>query len=170
MYTSECYPGYSINGRYSYFTVLDKNGQLLLNEDFVKKVNNYKHFIFKGDIIEQSKDLISLIRQLIKLNTDNEVQLEVTGKEKPKGFNTLINTVFVIHINLKEEYNLDILEWFTLCKSLFIFEIEIENELNEVIEFIKSQNLKRHLCYILYKNDNLLNGCYINEFNIIRGC
>lgn len=152
-------------GRYCMFIILDKQGVQVTEEELTEKAGTFAYVIIESidEVFEQKEDIAKLIKKLKKSNNDIIIEIRTKATIKPVGISDFKNLIFNVHLQLKNtgvEYNkrivMNAMQYFAVNNGYFIFEVNNEDDIDEVNLLISNFEIKKHQVHLLSKNLDLI--------------
>ena len=157
------FTGVVSTGRYALFILLDKHGVEMTHENLVLTCINYNRVVLLGkddqDVLEQNNEITKLIKATITKNSSTMFEIHTLGTKRPKGFNAINNTEFIVYPQLKhtgkefaDRIYGEVLSWLNDCDSKFVFSIITKDDFDEVNLLVQDYCIKKSNIYLCPKN------------------
>lgn len=162
-------------GRHCLFIYLDEKGVEEKYEDLVEQAMHFNRVIISGDEpFLQKEEVSKFTKRLLRKNDNVVVEFFTKGIIKPLsvgGFNRIIYNVFLELKNKNKTYEERIkpgvINWFNLSDSNFIFEVESEDDVDEVVLLLQDVGIQKHRVFLCPKTNQKLifEKCKTYSFN-----
>lgn len=157
------FTGVVTTGKYALFIVLDKYGANMSKDNLILTCINYNRVVLLGhngqDVLEQNDDVIDMIKGTIKKNPNTVFELHTLATKRPKGFTSIGNVQFIIHLQLKHTGKQfadrifgEVISWFNDCDSQFVFDIISKDDFDEINLLVQDYVIKKNNIYLCPKN------------------
>ncbi len=162
-------------GRYALFIHLDDEGPEHNYNDLVEQAIHFNRIIILGDEpFLQKEELTKFIKKLIKQNDNLNIEVYTKGIKKPTSignFNKVTYNVFLqlktSEIEYEKRINPSIINWFNLSDANFIFEVNNEDDVDEVVLLLQDVGIPKHKVFLAPKDnyDLIFQKCRTYNFN-----
>ena len=137
----------------------------------------FGNVVIIGTPYKQNDDLVKLIKQINKKNSNTTIQIHTNGVRVPTGLSTNKSIEYVVHLRLSKSkfpYEKRIIKksmsWNKKMGSLFVFDVESDDDLDEATLLIQEFELSKSNVYLSpssYKKlDWVVKKAKISGFNI----
>ena len=137
-------------GQRAYFIELDPHGYEEKIENITQISSNYNTIIITGDEeLNQQEEILQYTKTLKKINPQIKIQIHINGKRKPK--NTPIEIEYIVRLTKDmDEKNI---KWLIKADAKFIFNIQDEDDLENINTIAAVFLMKKTQIYINIKNN-----------------
>jgi len=144
-------------GRFAFFINISKDGIFVPNEELVNQAMYFPRVVLLGEPFEQKEDIASFCKKLNKENPKAIIEINTNGTIRPVGMTTITNVVYNVHLKLKisgldykQRIDITVINWFIEIGANFIFNTNLEDEVDEANLIIQDTNISKSLVFLTF--------------------
>jgi hypothetical protein len=146
-------------GRFGLFIIVSKDGVNIPDDELIKQALFFPRVILQGEPFDQREETTKFCKQLLKQNDKIKIEINTNGIIKPLSIPNLDNITFNVHLQLKisglsssRRIKPNVINWFNQIGANFVFDINIEDEVDETNLLVQENNIKKRDVYLSLKN------------------
>lgn len=148
-------------GRIGLFIEMDKKGPFHTMDDVVEQAKHFNLLVITGDDpFEQREEVASVVKKYKKNNPFGHIQIITNGMFRPVKLNSQNDVKYIVEVKLSNsgipfDKRVDerVLSWFKDANSAFVFEVESEDDFDEVSLIVSSVEIRKTQVFIIPKGD-----------------
>ena len=151
-------------GKLSKFIKINKQGYDTNIKEVIENAKHFSHIVLYDNPFIDREDVSKLIKGILKHNPETTFDIYCTPNVRPIGVGKFENINYYVKVPLKksgiefnERINTRILTWFIDAKAKFIFNVETDDEIDEVATILNTVGIPRQLVYLSPNNPEQIN-------------
>jgi hypothetical protein len=161
--------------RFALFINVDESGVEIELDELIFQTKCYNYVVLLGQPFKQKEEVSKLIGRTTKQNDKVQFEINTNGMIKPTGVGNYSNVKYNVHVLLKksgisfsDRINPTILNWFNDMESNFIFNVDNEDDMDEVHMISNDIVIKKSQMYLSSSNINsLIKWCKRLKYNFV---
>ena len=142
-------------GKLGFFIEVSNGGVDIGMDTLVKQASFYNRVVLIGEPLEQNDEITKFIAKVEAVSKGIMFEIHTDGMKKPSGFGKFGNLIFDVNLKLKKsdieyEKRIDagIIDWFNESKTRFIFDVQTQDDIDEVNLIVRGNNIKNYKVYL----------------------
>lgn len=151
-------------GKLAKFFVVGGEGAEISNDELFEKIKHFSNVVFLGNPFYSKTEIQTLINKVLKVNSDIQFIIQSDSLIKPSVLGKFSNIIYMVNIPLKKviadidkRINKNAVKWFIEIGANFTFDVETEDDIDEILELINMFELPKKQVYIFPVNPEKLN-------------